>query len=125
MQLSVLNLENKTIDQLHALIDAAGTTVHNFYSWVHRTRFVARTDVKKIKKIEGSTAYSSYAPAIKLELHNKRELASATFDACELIMSTLRYTPIERVHLTRDTIEQMFADACKEEEVAAFEAEFK
>jgi hypothetical protein len=125
VQLSILNLQDKTVDQLHALIDAAGTTVHNFYSWVHRTRFVARTDVKKIKKIEGSSAYSSYAPAVKLELKNKRELATATFDACELIMSTLRYTPTERVFLTRDTIEQMFADACNEEEKTAFEAEFK
>lgn len=125
MQFSVLNLQDKTTDQLHSLIDAAGSTVHNFYSWVHRTRFVARTDVKKIKKIEDSIAYTDYSPAVKLELRNKRELASATFDACELIMGTLRYTPTERVHLTRDKIEQMFADACEEEEKAAFEAEFK
>ena len=125
MQLSVLNLENKTIDQLHALIEAAGSTIHNFYSWVHRTQFVARTDVKKIKKIEESIAYADYSPAVKLELRNKRELATATFDACELIMETLRYTPTERVYLTRDKIEQMFIDACNEEEKTAFEAEFK
>jgi hypothetical protein len=125
VHLNVLNLENKTVDQLHSVIDATGSTVHSFYSWVHRTRFVARTDVKKIKKIEESIAYADYSPAVKLELRNKRELATATFDACELIMGTLRYTPTERVHLTRDTIEQMFADACNEEEKIAFEAEFK
>ena len=125
MQFNVLNLENKTIDQLHSLIDAAGSTVHNFYSWIHKTRAAARSTSKKITKIEGSIAYTSYAPAVKLELRNKRELATATFDACELIMGTLRYTPTEKVFLTRDTIEQMFADACNEEEKIAFESEFK
>ena len=125
MQFSVLNLQDKTTDQLHSLIDAAGSTVHNFYSWVHRTRFVARSDAKKITKIEGSIAYADYSAAVKLELRNKRELATATFDACELIMSTLRYTPTERAHLTRDKIEQMFVDACNEDERIAFEAEFK
>ena len=125
MQFNVLNLENKTVDQLHSLIDAAGSTVHNFYSWVHKSRAAARSIAKKITKIEGSIAYANYSPAIKLELRNKRELATATFDACELIMGTLRYTPTERAHLTREKIELMFTDACNEEEKIAFESEFK
>jgi hypothetical protein len=115
MQFNVLNLENKTAEQLNELINAAGTTVPNFYRWVHKTRATARNTFKKIQKIESSILYADYSPAIKLALRDKRQLAVAKFDACELIMTELNYTPPQRVFLTKDSIEQMFVDACNVE----------
>lgn len=123
MKLNVLNLVDKNTNQLHDLVQAAGTNIHSFYSWVHRTRSAARSLARKITRIEGSNAYQSYAQPIKLELRNRREMALATFDACELILTNLGYTPTEYARLTKDKIEDMFMTAIREEEQAAFTEE--
>lgn len=124
MQLNVLNIQDKTTHQLHELVNAAGTTIHSFYSWVHRTRSAARSMARKITKIEGSNAYQSYAQPVKLELRSKREMATATFDACEVILATFGYTPTPHVLLTKDKIEELFLAAIQEEERTAFNEEF-
>ena len=119
MKLNVLNLQDKNNQQLTDLINASGGTVNSFYNWVHKTRATARSMIKKIQKIEDGAFYASYSPEVKLELRNKKKLAVTSFDACELIMSTLGYVPPQRVFLTKDSIEQMFADACKAETISA------
>jgi hypothetical protein len=124
VRLNVLNLVDKNTNQLHDVISAAGTNIHLFCSWVHRTRFNSRSTAQKIGRIIEGPLHAGYSSAIKAELRNKLELERATVDSCDAILATLNYTPPERVHLTKQSIEDMFMESIREEERAQFREEF-
>lgn len=115
MRLNVLNLVDKNSNQLIDSVNAAGTNIHMFCAWVHKTRFNARSMAQKIGRIIEGPLHAGYSSAMKAELRNKLELERATVDACDTILSTLSYTPPERVRLTKQSIEDMFVAACNEE----------
>ena len=124
MRLNVLNLVDKNTNQLHDVVNAVGTNIHLFCSWVHTTRYNARDTVRKLGRIINGPLHANYSPAIKAELRNKHDILIATIDSCDAILATLSYTPPERVRLTKESIENMFLESIREEERNQFREEF-
>jgi hypothetical protein len=122
MEFSIFNLQDKDTHQLHAVVDAAGVTLDQFYGWILRKRFAARQENRKITKIQEGRLYQGYSPAIKAELGHKLDRAIATHDACSTILDTMGFVPPERVTLTKATIEEMFQAAISEEQSAQIES---
>lgn len=116
MELSIFSLCDKTTHQLHSLVEATGQRPQEFFRWVNRKRFNARSLVRKITTIQNSRAHNGYEQHVKDDLLGQKESAKELADACDQILETMGYTPpMNRRPITKGKIEDMFVAACNEE----------
>lgn len=125
MKLNVFSICDKTTHQLHSIVEATGQRPEQFFGWINRKRFNAKSLVRKITTIQNSRAHDGYERHVKDDLLTQREYAKGIVDACDQILETMGYTPpTHHRPATKDKIEEMFAAAIREEEQIAFTEEF-
>lgn len=125
MKLSIVSLCDKTTHQLHSIVEATGQRPEQFFGWINRKRFNAKSLVRKITTIQNSRAHNEFAQHVKDDLFGQKESAKEVADMCDQILETMGYTPpTHHRPATKDKIEEMFLAAIREGEQIAFTEEF-